>query len=136
MKPSLNSSSSPSTVIDRNVVFAPGSGANGRSAIRVDSSHCTRARVQWLLSTRTEDLPFAPQAGVRTTHRSIAVDGQDLEFSDGFADLHTRVYEEALAGRGFRIEDARPSIELSHRIRHTDVTSADASLRHPLLARI
>src|SRR5205814_4235734 len=75
-----------------------------------------RARVQWLLSTRIEDLPFAPRPGVKTTHRSIAVDGEELEFSDGFADLHTRVYEEALAGRGFRIPDARPSIALSHRI--------------------
>jgi len=95
-----------------------------------------RARVQWLLSTRTEDLPFAPRPGVKTTHRSIAVDGQEVEFSDGFTDLHTRVYEEALAGRGFRIPDARPSIELSHRIRHTDVTTADASLRHPMLASL
>src|SRR5262249_8738315 len=94
-----------------------------------------RARVQWLLSTRTADLPFTPQPGVKTTFRSITVDGAEVEFSDGFNDLHTRVYEEALAGRGFRIPDARPSVELTHRIRRADVTPADAALRHPLLMK-
>ena len=53
----------------------------------------------------------------RTTFRSITVDGEEIEFSDGFTDLHTRVYQEMLAGRGFGIDDARPSIELAHRIR-------------------
>jgi UDP-N-acetyl-2-amino-2-deoxyglucuronate dehydrogenase len=93
-----------------------------------------RARVRWLLSTNIEDLPFAAQPGVKTTFRSITVDGREVEFSEGFASLHTRVYEEVLAGRGFRIGDARPSIELSHRIRHTPVTvPEDADLTHPML---
>jgi UDP-N-acetyl-2-amino-2-deoxyglucuronate dehydrogenase len=96
-----------------------------------------RARVQWLLSTRSEDLPFTPEPGIRTTCRSITVDGEELEFSDGFGDLHTRVYELVLAGRGFRIADARPSIELTHRLRHADLAAAsDAALRHPLLAKV
>src|SRR5215470_5608783 len=96
-----------------------------------------RARVRWFLSSDARDLPFAPQPGVKTTFRSITVDGQEIEFSDGFNDLHTRVYQEALAGRGFRIPDARPSIELSHRIRTTRVTPvADAELRHPMLAKV
>jgi UDP-N-acetyl-2-amino-2-deoxyglucuronate dehydrogenase len=94
-----------------------------------------RARVQWLLSTRIADLPFTPGPGAKTTFRSITVDGAEVEFSEGFNDLHTRVYEEALAGRGFRIADARPSVELTHRIRHADVTPADAALRHPLLMK-
>jgi UDP-N-acetyl-2-amino-2-deoxyglucuronate dehydrogenase len=89
-----------------------------------------RARVRWFLSTEPSDLPFAPEPGVRTTHRSITVDGQEVEFSDGFTDLHTRVYEETLAGRGFGISDARPSIALSSRIRSTPVTS-DPSRQHP-----
>ena len=54
-----------------------------------------------------------PQPGVKTTFRSITVDGEEIEFSEGFTDLHTRVYEEVLAGRGFGIDDARPSIELT-----------------------
>jgi UDP-N-acetyl-2-amino-2-deoxyglucuronate dehydrogenase len=94
-----------------------------------------RARVQWLLSTRMTDLPFAPEPGVKTTFRSITVDGQEIEFSEGFNDLHTRVYQEMLAGRGFRIADARPSIELTHQLRHADVSAADAAPRHPLLAK-
>ena len=95
-----------------------------------------RARVQWLLSTRTADLPFVPEPGVKTTFRSITVDGDEVEFSDGFNDLHTRVYQQVLAGHGFRIADARPSIELTHRLRRADVSPADAVLRHPLLAKV
>jgi UDP-N-acetyl-2-amino-2-deoxyglucuronate dehydrogenase len=78
-----------------------------------------RASVRWFLSADSADLPFTPEPGVRTTFRSITVDAQEIEFSEGFADLHTRVYEETLAGRGFGIEDGRPAIELSHRIRET-----------------
>jgi UDP-N-acetyl-2-amino-2-deoxyglucuronate dehydrogenase len=95
-----------------------------------------RARVSWLLSTRTSDLPFAPEPGVKTTFRSITVDGEEIEFSEGFGDLHTRVYEELLAGRGFRIADARPSVTLTHRIRHTTVSAPDIALRHPMLAAL
>jgi UDP-N-acetyl-2-amino-2-deoxyglucuronate dehydrogenase len=94
-----------------------------------------RARVQWLLSTRLADLPFAPEPGVKTTFRSITVDGTEVEFSEGFNDLHTRVYEEVLAGRGFRIPDARPSVDLTHRIRRAEVSPAEAALRHPLLMK-
>ena len=93
-----------------------------------------RARVRWFLSAEPSDLPFAPEPGVRTTHRSITVDGQEVEFSDGFTDLHTRVYEEVLAGRGFGIADARPSITLSSRIRTTPVTS-DPGRHHPFLKK-
>ena len=80
-----------------------------------------RARVNWFLSAESADLPFTPEPGVRTTYRSIAVDGSEIEFSEGFTDLHTRVYQEVLAGRGFGIDDSRPSIELTHRIRQSPV---------------
>lgn len=92
-----------------------------------------RARVRWFLSTDADDLPTASRAAGRTTFRSIAVDAQEIEFSDGFANLHTRVYEEALAGRGCGIDESRPAIELTYRIRHDPVTAARAAL-HPLLA--
>lgn len=82
------------------------------------------ADVQWYLSAEAADLPFTPVPGSKTTYRSIVVDGEQLEFSEGFTDLHTRVYEEVLAGRGFGITEARPSIELSHRIRHAPITNA------------
>jgi UDP-N-acetyl-2-amino-2-deoxyglucuronate dehydrogenase len=81
------------------------------------------ADVQWFLSAEATDLPFDAQPGTRTTFRSITVDGEQLEFSEGFTDLHTRVYEEVLAGRGFGITDARPSIELSHLIRNAPIVS-------------
>lgn len=85
------------------------------------------ADVEWYLSAEALDLPFTPQPGSKTTFRAITVDGQQLEFSEGFTDLHTRVYEEVLAGRGFGIAEARPSIELSHRIRHEPITGAAAA---------
>lgn len=82
-----------------------------------------RADVQWYLSTESSDLPFEPQPGVKTTFRSITVDGEEVEFSEGFTDLHTRVYEEVLAGRGFGIADARPSVELTAQIRSAEVAA-------------
>jgi UDP-N-acetyl-2-amino-2-deoxyglucuronate dehydrogenase len=94
-----------------------------------------RARVRWFLSTDATDLPFAPEPGVKTTFRSMTVDGREIEFSDGFSDLHTRVYEEVLAGKGFGIDDSRPAIELSHRIRSTAATPVPERL-HPALAQI
>ncbi len=91
-----------------------------------------RARVRWLLSTDTADLPFQPEVGKRTTHRSIVVDGEQVEFSDGFGDLHTEVYRQVLAGRGLGIGDARPSIELAHSIRHQTIASPGIDA-HPML---
>lgn len=82
-----------------------------------------RADVRWFLSADAADLPFAAVPGAKTTYRSMEVDGAQLEFSDGFTDLHTRVYEETLAGRGFGIADARPSIELTHNIRRAPITA-------------
>jgi UDP-N-acetyl-2-amino-2-deoxyglucuronate dehydrogenase len=91
-----------------------------------------RARVRWFLSTDGADLPFAPEPGVKTTFRSITVDGQEIEFSDGFGDLHTRVYEEVLAGRGFGIDEGRPAIALSYQIRQTAAAPAESPV-HPML---
>jgi UDP-N-acetyl-2-amino-2-deoxyglucuronate dehydrogenase len=97
-----------------------------RAAGSLDLEH---ADVRWFLSAESADLPFAPTPGARTTFRSMTVDGSQLEFSEGFGDLHTRVYEEVLAGRGFGIDDARPSIELTHRIRHAPIANPGAALR-------
>jgi UDP-N-acetyl-2-amino-2-deoxyglucuronate dehydrogenase len=91
-----------------------------------------KARVRWFLSVDHNDLPLAVTQAKKSTYRSITVDGQEVEFSEGFTDLHTRVYENTLAGKGFGIEDARPSIELTHRIRMAEISPAD-SLAHPLL---
>ena len=75
-----------------------------------------KARVKWFLSLDHSDLPAnAAKAGQRT-HRSLTVNSENYEFSDGFAELHTEVYRQVLAGNGFGIDAARPSIELAHEI--------------------
>jgi UDP-N-acetyl-2-amino-2-deoxyglucuronate dehydrogenase len=94
-----------------------------------------RANVRWFLSTDSADLPFQPQPGTKTTFRSITVDGQEIEFSEGFANLHTRVYEEVLAGGGYGIDDARPSIELTAALRRGDAGPARSEHRHPQLSQ-
>ena len=93
-----------------------------------------RARVRWFLSVDARDLPYPPEPGKKTTYRSITVDGTEIEFSDGFTDLHTRVYEWTLAGRGFGIADARPSIQLVHDLRRLPVTGSNGD-GHPMLTR-
>lgn len=90
------------------------------------------ARVRWFLSVNCSDLPSSAVAAKKSTYRSITVDGQEVEFSEGFTDLHTRVYERTLAGHGFGLEDARPSIELTHCIR-TSPLVAPGDLAHPFL---
>jgi UDP-N-acetyl-2-amino-2-deoxyglucuronate dehydrogenase len=84
------------------------------------------ADIKWFLSVDPADLPFEPAPGNRATFRSLEVDGDEIEFSDGFAGLHTRSYEEILEGRGFTTTDARPSIELAYRIREQPVMTASA----------
>ena len=93
-----------------------------------------RAQVRWFLSVDEKDLPVPIAPGKPKTYRSITVDGEEIEFSGGFTDLHTCVYEQTLAGNGFGLNDARPSIELTYRIRNTPLTPIDA-LAHPLLKK-
>ena len=93
-----------------------------------------RARVRWFLSIGRGDLP--ERAGENgSTFRSINVDDEALEFSDGFADLHTESYRRILADDGFVIDDARPSIEAVAHIREAAV-EPDRGERHPLLAQL
>jgi UDP-N-acetyl-2-amino-2-deoxyglucuronate dehydrogenase len=92
-----------------------------------------RAHVRWFLSINPRDLPFPITPGGRTTYRSISIDDEEAEFTEGFADLHTRVYQETLAGRGFGIEDARPSIELVYLIRTAPISKPNDEI-HPYLS--
>jgi UDP-N-acetyl-2-amino-2-deoxyglucuronate dehydrogenase len=88
------------------------------------------ATVNWFLSTDRSDLPTeASNKGV-STFRSISVDGKEIQFSEGFTDLHTRVYEETLKGNGFGIEDARPSIILVQKLRSATVVESKENI-HP-----
>jgi len=76
-----------------------------------------RARVHWKLSINENHLPDDIKAKGKRTYRSLKMNGLEIEFSDGFTELHTTSYREILAGRGFGLNDARPSIRLAHEIR-------------------
>lgn len=91
-----------------------------------------RARIRWCLSVSGRDLPESCKAEGKPAFRSITIDGEEFEFSNVFTSLHTKVYEDILAGKGYGIEDARPSIELVHRIRRT-TPDVGLGLRHPML---
>lgn len=94
---------------------------------------CGRARIRWFLSVDRRDLP-AEVAEKKTTYRSITLDGEEIEFSEGFTDLHTRSYEEILAGRGFRIDTVRPSIGIVSDFRGAAV-ELGCGEQHPFVQR-
>jgi len=93
------------------------------------------ADVEWYLSLETQDIPDNEDDSKRT-FRSISVDGEEIEFSGGFTDLHTRVYEETMAGNGFGIDDARPSIELVHKLRTMKLTEKPSGSVHPNIQKL
>jgi UDP-N-acetyl-2-amino-2-deoxyglucuronate dehydrogenase len=93
-----------------------------------------RARVRWFLSINSNDLP-PDVKGRKTTFRSITVDGQEVEFSEGFTDLHTASYREILAGRGYGLDDVRPSIEIVSDIRNAELAPSRGD-QHPFLAPV
>jgi len=77
-----------------------------------------RANVNWFLSIDANTLPDEIKQSGKRTFRSLTIDGEAFEFSEGFTELHTRSYEEILKGNGFPVEEARKSIELVHAIRN------------------
>lgn len=92
-----------------------------------------RARVRWFLSIDKDDLPPAQSEAGQRTYRSIMMDGREIEFSDGFTDLHTRSYEEILANNGFSLEENRVAIETVARIR-TSAGGDPRGDRHPFVS--
>ena len=93
-----------------------------------------KAHVKWFLSINREHLPEECKLKNQNTFRSIKVDGEDVEFSEGFADLHTKVYEGIINGRGFPPKEVRPSIELVHDIRNYSPKGV-CIYSHPMLRR-
>jgi len=91
-----------------------------------------KARVRWFLSIDANDLPDVVK-GKKPTYRSITVDGDEMEFSEGFTDLHTVSYKEILAGRGYGIEDARHCVETVEVIRSSLPTAPVQGEAHPFL---
>ena len=93
------------------------------------------ARVRWFLSIDPADLPAAASSRSQRTYRSITVDGREIEFSGGFTDLHTRSYEEILAGNGFGLEENRVAVQTVADIRNA-VPKGLAGDYHPFLKHI
>ncbi len=77
----------------------------------------TKAKVRWFLSINADTLPESAKQKNMRTYRSMNLEGQEIEFSDGFTDLHTNSYSEIIKGNGFTVKDAMPSIEIAYTIR-------------------
>jgi UDP-N-acetyl-2-amino-2-deoxyglucuronate dehydrogenase len=94
-----------------------------------------RARVRWFLSLEKNDLPFEVQEGKPATHRSMKIDGQEFEFSDGFSQLHTESYKKILAGEGFTTKDVAASVQIASDIRKAEAVGLKGDY-HPILKSI
>lgn len=94
-----------------------------------------QACVPWMLSIDANDLPDEV-VGKQTTFRNITCDGEQIEFSDGFTDLHTVSYENILAGQGYGLEDARHCVETVAQIRTSASVTTQASTAHPRLSSL
>ena len=93
------------------------------------------ARVRWFLSIDANDLPDSVK-GKKPTYRSITCDGVEIEFSEGFTDLHTVSYQSILDGKGYGIEDARHCVETVETIRTLALSRPTDNEGHPFLARL
>lgn len=93
-----------------------------------------RARVRWFLSINYDLLPEEIKIRGQRTFRSITVEGEELEFSGGFTDLHTKVYQGILDGEGYGLEDSRQAIEIVHDIRNAEVIGLKGDY-HPFAAK-
>jgi UDP-N-acetyl-2-amino-2-deoxyglucuronate dehydrogenase len=91
-----------------------------------------KARVRWFLSLDRDDLPVEQNKINNKAYRSITIDGEEIEFSDGFEDLHTKSYQNILDGHGFTMKDALTAIEIVSTIRHATPIGLKGDY-HPLL---
>jgi len=94
-----------------------------------------KARVRWFLSVDINDVPAEQRLKGQRTYRSITLNGEEIEFSEGFTDLHTRSYEEILAGRGFGLEENRVAIETVATIRNAKPLGPVGEY-HPLMKKV
>lgn len=94
-----------------------------------------RATVKWFLSIDRSDLPAECVKKEQSTFRHITIDGSEVEFSEGFTELHTEVYKRTLEGKGFGLDDARPSVSLAHDIREAKPIGVNSNAHQLLLAK-
>ena len=93
------------------------------------------ARVRWFLSLDSTDLPQELMEKGQRIYRSVTVDGTEVEFSEGFTDLHTKTYEDILAGGGFGLNEARQSVETAFSIRNAKPIGLQGNY-HPILTKV
>tara|TARA_Y100000766_G_C18910856_1_gene608280 strand:+ start:257 stop:1243 length:987 start_codon:yes stop_codon:yes gene_type:complete len=93
-----------------------------------------KARVRWFLSINNDMIPDSIKKTGKKTFRSITIENEELEFSDGFEDLHNLVYTDILNGNGFGLEDARKAIEIAHNIRNSKPIGLKGDY-HPMAAK-
>jgi len=93
------------------------------------------ANVRWFLSVNYDYIPQEIRDAGQRTYRSITVDGDEIEFSGGFTDLHTRSYEEILKGNGFGLDEAYGSIETVSTIRNLDAVGLKGNY-HPFCKKV
>ncbi|MCC3861714.1 Gfo/Idh/MocA family oxidoreductase [Pseudemcibacter aquimaris] len=93
------------------------------------------ARVRWFLSVNYDYIPDDIKKTGMRTYRSITVDGEEIEFSGGFTDLHTLSYQDILDGGGFGLEEARKSIEIVSNIRKQNAIQ-NTELEHPFVKKV
>jgi UDP-N-acetyl-2-amino-2-deoxyglucuronate dehydrogenase len=94
-----------------------------------------KARVRWFLSLEKDDLPVKPQPGEPMTYRSITIDSQEIEFSEGFGDLHTVSYQKILDGQGFGTQEVITSVQIASDIRNAEPVGLKGEY-HPILKSI
>ncbi|HRG19639.1 MAG TPA: Gfo/Idh/MocA family oxidoreductase [Saprospiraceae bacterium] len=92
-----------------------------------------KARVKWFLSINEHTLPEEAKKAGKRTFRSIKIEGEEIEFSDGFTELHTQSYNQILDGRGYGISDTRKAIELVYDIRNSKAVGVEGDF-HPFCA--
>ena len=90
-----------------------------------------KANVRWFLSINYDVIPEKEKSEGKRTYRSITVDGEEIEFSQGFTELHTVSYDAILRGKGYRIGDTQEAIQIVHGIRHSDPIGLKGDY-HPL----
>ena len=90
-----------------------------------------KARVRWFLSIDENDLPIEIKEKNQKTFRSITIDHNELEFSQGFTELHTKSYQQILAHKGYGLQEVKPSIEIVHEIRNSQMTTKGE--KHPFV---
>ena len=87
------------------------------------------------LFSQWDDLPVKQEEGKNKAYRSITLDGKEIEFSEGFTDLHTQSYKKILEGTGYGIEETKPSIETVFTIRNSKAVGLKGEY-HPILMKV